>query len=249
VCVAVYKRHGPPNLRSLAASLTAALGGLTAELVVALNGVPPDDADVPEDASVVVFECNRGVPVAWNAASRAARASVLCIVNDDVLLGPGSLRLLYDALTRDPTAGVVGPVGTRWDIARAQHLSYLDLKGLAPGSRSECEVISGFLLVTPRRVFDDVGGFDEAYAPCGFEEVDYCTGVRRLGLRCYAVAGVDVVHEFTISSARPWRRIRYNGRSETIKSISRRNKRYFLEKWSAIGGLPVIASAVRTSDQ
>jgi O-antigen biosynthesis protein len=234
VCVAVYKRHREPNLRTLAASLPAALGDLTCELIVALNGVSAAAASVPECATTVAFDVNRGVPVAWNAAARQARASVLCIVNDDVVLGPDALVLLHGAIESEGAAGVVGPVGTRWDISSAQHRSYLDLDDLPRGSLRECEVVSGFLLATPRQLFEDLGGFDEAYTPCGFEEVDYCTAVRlRAGRSCFAVAGVEFSHEFAISAARSWRRVRYDGRSESIASIAHRNRLHFLEKWSA----------------
>jgi GT2 family glycosyltransferase len=232
----VYKRHREPNLRSLAASLNDSLGPLTGELVVALNGISPSDAGVPTGTQTVAFDVNRGVPVAWNAAARLARGSVLCFANDDVILGVRSLHMLYRALYAEPTAGVVGPVGTDWDIAHARHVSYLELTGLAPGDMRECNVVSGFLFATPKHAFDEVGGFEEAYSPCGFEEVDYCTSIREnAGLRCFAVAGVEFTHKFAVSASRSWRRIHYEGRSESIGSISRRNRNYFLAKWSAVG--------------
>jgi GT2 family glycosyltransferase len=250
ICVAVYKRHGEPNLGSLVASLPGALGQLKGELVVALNGITAADAAVPADSSRVAFEVNRGVPMAWNAAARLARAPVLCIVNDDVILGRDSLVLLHRALTRESTAGVVGPVGTRWDITHAQHLSYLGLEELPRGELRECEVVSGFLFATPKHVFDSIGGFEEAYTPCGYEEVDYCTAVRlRAGLNCFAVAGVEFTHKFSISAARSWRRVHYDGRSESIKSISRRNRRHFLAKWSAIDAGAVAVRHGASPDQ
>ena len=98
----------------------------------------------------------------------------------------------------------------------------------------ECEVVSGFLFATRRDTFDAAGGFDEAYAPFSYEEVDFCTAVRLdLGLRCYAVADVEHTHEFGVSAAwRPWRRVRFDGRSESVWSIDRRNRRRFLSKWA-----------------
>jgi GT2 family glycosyltransferase len=188
---------------------------------------------VPEGAEVVSFPMNRGVSIAWNAAAARATGSVLCFVNDDVLLGNGSLRLLHAALERLPDAGVVGPVGTDWDIDAASHQRYLSTDDLEPGEARECNVVSGFLFATPAEDHAAVGGFDEAFTPCGFEEVDYCTAVRRrLGRRCYVVAGVEHAHEFGISARRPWTRVRHNGKSETIGRIHRRNRRHFLEKWS-----------------
>ncbi len=235
ICVAVYKRRREPNLSSLVASLPAALGALVGELIVVLNGISAARASVPAGAQTVAFELNRGVPVAWNAAARLARAPLLCVLNDDVVLGADSMAVLASALAHEPSAGAVGPVGTRWDIAHARHLRYVDLEGLASGEMRECEVVSGFLFLTPRSVFESVGGFDEIYTPCGFEEVDYCTAVRkRAGLRCFAVAGVEATHAFAISDAPPWRRVRYEGRSESLKRISERNRRHFLAKWSPV---------------
>jgi O-antigen biosynthesis protein len=250
ICVAVYRQHRVPNLGSLSASLPAALGELTSELIVALNGISATDAGVPSGATTVEFDRNRGVPVAWNAAARLARSPLLCVVNDDVVLGRGSLALLRQALVSEPTAGVVGPVGTHWDISRAQHLSYLDLDGLKAGDLRECEVISGFLLATPKSVFQTVGGFDEALTPFGYEEVDYCTAVRlKAGLRCFAVAGVEVEHEFGISAASQWRRIRYDKKSEGIRSIARRNRRHFLAKWSTAAAEHEAAPGERSPHQ
>jgi GT2 family glycosyltransferase len=235
VCVAVYRRHDPPNLATLAAGLPAALDGLSGELVVTLNGISPDEAGVPAGVRTVSLPVNRGVAPGWNAAAAQARGATLVFANDDVELGAGSLRALHDALTTHADAGVVGPVGTHWDIAQGRHLEWLDLDGLAPGEVRECEVVSGFLFATRRETFDAANGFDEAYAPFSYEEVDFCTTVRLdLGLRCYAVAGVPQSHEFEVTRAwRPWRRIRFDGRSESMRSIDRRNRRHFLEKWAA----------------
>lgn len=236
ICVPVYRSHEPPNLQSLAAGLPAALGGLRGELVVALNGIGAADAGVPDGARTVDLGVNRGVSPGWNAAGGAARGDVLVFSNDDVLLGPGSLALLHRTLLERPEAGVVGPVGTRWDLERAEHRAWLDLAGRAPGDVEACEVVSGFLFATRRETWHAAGRFDEGYAPASWEEVDFCTAVRtRLGLGCYAVAGVEHEHEFGISrAAPPWRRVRFDGRSESLRSIHRRNRRRFRDKWHGV---------------
>jgi len=209
------------------------LDGLTGELVVVLNGLTAEEAQLPTWARSVAFDVNRGVPRAWNAAAREARGDTLCFVNDDVSLGTGALRLLHDTLAEHPEAGVVGPVGTEWDLDQARHMSTVDTGGLDRGELRECNVVSGFLFATPRSIFERAGGFDEAYTPCLFEEVDYSTTVRRkLGYRCFAVAGVSVEHVFGFSHANPFQRIRFDNRSALKGWVAKRNRHRFRRKWA-----------------
>jgi GT2 family glycosyltransferase len=235
VCVAVYRDEPDRNIGTLHAGLAAAADGLSTELVAVANGPGAASVAIPEEAVTVSFPVNRGVTTAWNAAARRARGRVLCFVNDDVLLGPGSLRRLWQALVDHPQAGVVGPVGTQWDIAAPRHVSYLSMDGLADGEMLECDVVSGFLWATRRETYLAADGLDEAYTPCGMEEVDYCTTVRLgLGMRCYAVAGVEHEHEFGISARRPRTKLRYNAREERLGDIASRNRAYFRAKWRPV---------------
>jgi GT2 family glycosyltransferase len=232
VCVPVYRAHAAPNLSTLADTMERALDGLRGELIVALNGISQAEAGVPPGARVVDLGVNRGVSPGWNAAAKVASGSVLVFSNDDVLLGPGSVRLMHDVLTGHEQAGAVGPDGTLWDLTVPKHLERLDLTGRPAGAIEVCDVVSGYLFAVRREVLEQLGGFDEAYAPCSYEEVDFCTDVRkRLGLECYAVAGVETEHEYGISISNPWKRIRHNGRAELLRSIHVRNARYFRRKW------------------
>jgi GT2 family glycosyltransferase len=235
ICVPVYRRHDPPNLATFAAALPSALDGLDAELVVALNGIDAQSAGAPDDAVTVDLGVNRGVSPGWNAAGGASRGELLFFCNDDVVPGPGSLARLADALRRHGDAGVVGPVGARWDIPGGRHLSFVDTSGRAPGELVPCEVVSGFMFGCRRETWEAVGRFDERYAPFSWEEVDFCTAVRAAGLRCYVIAGVEQIHEFEISKPQmPWRRVSWDGRSQSVWRIHRRNRRHFLGKWAHV---------------
>jgi O-antigen biosynthesis protein len=240
ICIASYQRHDAPNVATIAASLPAAAPGRTTELVVALNGIGADDARVPADGRTVDLGENRGVAPGWNAAARAATGDVLVFANDDAELGPGSLSMLADALAARPDVGAVSPVGTRWDIPGSAHRSFASTEGLAPGTLVECEVVAGYLFACRRDAYLEVGGFDEFYAPASWEEIDFCTALRAAGLRNYAVAGVEVAHEWGVSRRQmPWARIRWAGGSETWRSIHRRNREHFRAKWSTAALAPV----------
>jgi GT2 family glycosyltransferase len=231
VCVAVHRVHEAPNVAGIARALDAALDGGEGELVVALNGVEANALGVEGRAVTVGMGVNRGVAPAWNAAAEAAGGDVLAFCNDDVELGAGALARLADALALEPRA-VVGPVGSRWDLVRGRHVDWVH-PGAAAGQLAPCDVVSGFLFACTRETFARAGGFDEYYAPASWEEVDFCTAVRAGGGACYAVGGVDCRHEWGVSSRQlPWARARWDGRSETWRSIHRRNRRHFLAKWS-----------------
>jgi GT2 family glycosyltransferase len=237
VCVPAYKAHAEPNVATVAETLEAALGGLSGELIVALNGVEAGAVGVPADVRVVDLGVNRGVSPGWNAAAAVAAGRVLAFCNDDVALGRDSLRLLHDTLVERPEAGVVGPDGTLWDLTVPKHLEWLDLSARRPGEIERCDVVAGFLFAMRRETWEALGGFDEAYAPCSMEDVDLCTDVReRLGLECYAVAGVETEHEYGISVTRPWKRISHNGRREFLRTIHVRNVRHFKAKWGKLVG-------------
>jgi GT2 family glycosyltransferase len=245
VCVAVYRPHAPPNVAALGNSLAAAFGDREGELVVALNGVEAAAVGVPDHARSVDLGVNRGVAPAWNAAARAAAGEVLVFCNDDVELGAGSLARLAEVLESHEDAGVVGPVGSRWDIPGGRHLAWVGGDDADGDGLAACEVVSGFLFACRRETWDAVGGFDEFYAPASWEEVDFCTAVRASGRRCYAVAGVECRHEWGVSRRQPpWARARWDGRSETWRSIHRRNKRHFLAKWGQhlIAAVPALGS-------
>jgi GT2 family glycosyltransferase len=241
VCIAVHRVHEPPSIAAIGAAMQAALGGEQGELVVALNGVERRAAGVPEQAVAVDLGVNRGVAPAWNAAARAGSGELLVFCNDDVELGAGSLARMAEVLREQPDAGVVGPVGSRWDLAEGRHLDWVK-PGQALGEElAECEVVSGFLFACRRSTWEQVGGFDEFYAPASWEEVDFCTAVRASGGRCFAVAGVPCEHEWGVSRRQPpWARARWDGRSETWRSIHRRNREHFLAKWA---GHPIAHAA------
>jgi len=230
VCVPVYKAHPAPNAASLAAALPAAAGALAAELVVALNGIGAAEAGVPAEARTVALEENMGVAPGWNAAARAADGDVLVFANDDVVPGPGAVERLAAALRELPQAGVVGPVGAMWDRRTWEHTATVHPREGA----EECDAVSGFLFATLRSTWEAVGGFDEAYAPASWEEIDFNCATQRLGLRSYAVGGVDAPHEWGISARQPpWKTVRWGGRRELLWAIHRRNRKHFLRKWAA----------------
>jgi hypothetical protein len=71
--------------------------------------------------------------------------------------------------------------------------------------RRDVDYCSGAFLITPSRVWEELGGFDEAFKPAYYEEADYCMRLWKHGLRVvYEPDAVIVHYEFgsSVSSSR-----------------------------------------------
>lgn len=172
---------------------------------------------------------NAGVARAWNIGAHLATGAVLVFVNEDVRLGATAIETILGVLREDDSIGLVGPRGSVWEVssARAAHIEYV-----GPGHAVDCDCVSGFLFATPRSVWAGAGGFDDAYTPCSFEELDYAYRVRRLGKRTVVSSDIDCEHEWGVSASPGSTPIEFLGRTEDIASINLRNHAHFLARWA-----------------
>ncbi|MBU1652759.1 glycosyltransferase, partial [bacterium] len=57
----------------------------------------------------------------------------------------------------------------------------------------EFQVVTGACMLTPKTLFRDLGGFDEAYINC-FEDVDYCLKLREAGYKVIYTPDAELTH-------------------------------------------------------
>jgi N-acetylglucosaminyl-diphospho-decaprenol L-rhamnosyltransferase len=110
------------------AALPAALGDLSAEVVVVDNASTDDSVEVAgrhqrTGVQVIVNRANEGYGRAMNQALAGTTAPVLVALNPDTVPPPGSLATLVAALHQRPQAGVVAPRLVHVD-GRPQHSAY-----------------------------------------------------------------------------------------------------------------------------
>jgi GT2 family glycosyltransferase/SAM-dependent methyltransferase len=157
----------------------------TAELLSRLDG-----------ARVIRNTQNDGFVRACNQAAAIARGSTLLFLNNDAFIRMGALSAAHAALRRDPDIGAVGgrlilPSG---QLQEAGSIVWSDgsTVGYGRGSaadsgeamfRRDVDYCSGAFLMTPRVVWEKLGGFDKIYAPAYYEDADYCMRVWEAGLR------------------------------------------------------------------
>ncbi|MDE2482982.1 MAG: glycosyltransferase family 2 protein [bacterium] len=176
---------------------------------------------------VIRNEQNLGFAGANNQAARIARGRFLVLLNNDTEAWPGWLASML-RYAEDPTVGAVGArllyadkscqhggvvvLGNgfgRQSILPFHH-NYLVPFGDPDVVRvQDLQIVTGACLVTPRALYERLGGLDERYWN-GFEDVDYCLKVKREGLRVVYDADAVLYHYESQSGIQRFRRASWN---------------------------------------
>ena len=147
-----------------------------------------------------------------NAAAARSKAEVLVFLNNDTeVVAPGWIEALLEETLR-PQVGAVAPLLTYPD-GRVQHAGvaiglhgwaghpFAGLKpdeqtpfGTATGGTRNWMAVSAACLMVETRKFNEVGGFDEAFA-VGGGDVDLCLRLTAAGHRSLCVPHVRLIHD------------------------------------------------------
>ena len=144
------------------------------------------------------------------------------LLNPDTLMRPGGIRELVKFLEKNPKVGIGGGAtvdgqGTPLSTGFRFHSVLGELEGslrigvasqilhkhiVATGAHRKAEAVDwvvGASMMVRRKVFDDVGVFDDQYFMY-FEEVDFCMRARRAGWEVWVVPKSEIVHLVGASS-------------------------------------------------
>ncbi len=192
------------------------------EIIIVDNGSTDESSAVAAAAGcrVIRNEENLGCARAWNQGIRAARAPLILIMNNDILVSPGWLRALV-AFCRERGVAVTSPAVINgpcdYDLLRvaAEYHRRFGTRWRS-GWRGECFLV-------PRHVFEQVGVFDERFVRGGFEDDDFDIRLRRAGLRS-AITGAALIHHFAQVTQRAVA-------GATWKQVKNPNKTLLEAKW------------------
>ncbi|MGI8791646.1 MAG: glycosyltransferase family 2 protein [Acidimicrobiales bacterium] len=177
---------------------------------------------------------NAGYGTAVNQAVPTTDGSHLLLLNPDTIVGPGSLDRLLAAVGDVPgPVGVIGPrlllatgepqlsarrfpaPGRLWvEVLRIHRLlpSRLSDRGrltgyFPPDVSGPVDWVSGACHLIPRDVWDLVGGLTEETF-LGFDDLEYCWRLHRLGYTTWFCADAVVIHECSTTVGTRWSRTR-----------------------------------------
>lgn len=216
--------------------------GLEYEVILADDGSIDHTARAEEiipGARVLRDGINRGFLRNCNHAAANARGEYLYFLNNDTELKPGAIQALMSLLDSDSSIGLAGsklvyPDGriqeaggiiwkdaSGWNYGRGQDASLPEFNYV-----KEVDYVSGASFMISKRLWDEIGGFDERYAPAYCEDSDLAFEVRMRGKRVVYQPLSVVVHHEGVSHGTEI--------SSGIKAQQLRNNEILKSKWSSV---------------
>ena len=200
-CLESLARHTPPGSIELIAVDNGSSDATRTELE------PLGRALFGAHFQAVRLDQNMGFAAGCNSGARAASSELLFFLNNDTLVTKNWLPPLIQKLRSCPGFGMVGPLLLFPETKRVQHCAvafeptlkiqhlYFHFPGdhPAPNAPRQVQAISGAALLLDKELFFRCGGFHEGYKN-GFEDLDLCCGLRKLGLRLACVPQSVIYH-------------------------------------------------------
>jgi hypothetical protein len=190
-------------------------------IVVADNGSADDSLAYIRDnhpqVEVIELGHNMGFARGNNAgfARLAHKSDLLVLLNTDVYVRPGWLTALVQPFSR-PDTGVSGAKLLFLDekhiqhaggemgypLAISRHIGYQELDDGQPEDEQEVPYVTGASLAIRWSLAQELGLFDEQFAPYYYEEADLCARVWQAGYKVIYVPQAVAVHHESLSAVK-----------------------------------------------
>lgn len=184
---------------------------------------------------------NLGFLKSCNKAAKCARGEYICLLNNDTQVTPTWLLNLVSIFNTDTGTGLVGakliyPYGLLQEAGGivnylgqpANYGKYNDPKLDKFNYLRQADYCSGACILVLKKDFEQLGGFDENFAPAYYEDTDLCFAIRyQLNKKVYYQPQSEIIHYEGISSGK----IMVPG---SIKEYQRINADKFTTKWASV---------------
>ena len=192
-------------------------------------------ADYVQGVTVVRQEENQRFLKNCNRAAERARGEFLLLLNNDTTVTEGWLPPLLQ-LFEKPDVGIVGPklLFPNGKLQEAGGIIWQDASGWNYGRADdpsrpqysyvrETDYVSGAALMVRRSLWQELGGFDETFAPAYYEDTDLCFSARQAGYKVLYQPASSVVHYEGVTNGTD-----LAGGQKQYQVV---NQQRFLDKW------------------
>lgn len=214
-------------LRDCLRSIDAGRGLLTIEVIVVDSASTDGSVEMMRDEfpGVRLVACaeNVGFPRGNNIGLAEAVGKHLLLLNPDTVVVGDALPVMVEYLKAHPDIGALGPQllnpdgsiqssRRRFPTTLTAFIESTWLEGIAPGvlrryyaldlpddATADVDWVTGACIMTPCKVYEEIGGLDEAYFMYS-EELDWCRRIKQAGWRVVYYPDAQVIHHVGKSS-------------------------------------------------
>jgi O-antigen biosynthesis protein len=185
------------------------------------------------------YDKNIGFIKTCNRAAQRAAGEYLIFLNNDTVVQDGWLDALFETFIDFPNAGLVGSKliypdgrlqeagGVIWKDGTGRNYGWgNDPKKPEYNYLRETDFCSGASIMIPRALWEQLGGFDETFAPAYYEDVDLAFQVRKAGYKVYYQPVSEVIHYEGLSSG--------TDLDSGVKKYQEINRHTFFQKWKDV---------------
>lgn len=191
---------------------------------------------------------NIGYGAGNNLGAKYAKGEFLFFLNPDTEICTGAIDVLISFLESDFRIGVAAPIfldkdNNAYNLQGSKRLTPLRaiftlsfvhkllpnnniakdylLSGWDKTKLKEVDVVPGTGFVIRRKIFEQIGGFDEKFF-LYFEEFDLCNRVKKLAYKIFIVPGAKVKHLWEVST----KKAKFD-----IKKVFEKSRFYYFKKY------------------
>ena len=197
---------------------------------------------------IIPLNKNYGFAEGYNKGLKYVKEDYICIINNDVKVSKGWLNPILEKLKKFPNT-IIQP-----KILDAKKNSYFEYAGAAGGfidkygfpycrgrifntieednnqyKNSKIFWASGACMILSKKVYDEIGGFDNRFF-AHMEEIDFCWRGFNLGYYCYSINSSKVFHQGAATIKK----------NQTKTYLNYRNSLMMLTKNLPLKKLPII---------
>jgi GT2 family glycosyltransferase/SAM-dependent methyltransferase len=211
VDVAIVNWNTPESACEAASAFMASAGATVRVVVIDNDSRPTERAKLekllPDGAQLILSDTNLGFGAGANRALRHGTSEFICVSNADVIPDPDAIAALALFCSDRPDCGMVGPSFIHDSAYHAElptpaalvvrpligGFGHRPVPSPKQGKSIEVEQPAGACFMVRRKVWEQIGGFDEGYF-LWYEDVDLARRLRLAGMRNYVCGDAWVRH-------------------------------------------------------